>query len=293
MPNSDVTNAAYTNPASGISYTNKDFRSIYGEELDLVKELTDRWDPNISNESDPGVVLLKENAIIADKENYNIDKNILETFPLSVSQYGNARQLYDALGYEMKWYRSATTEISYKYTGSSFQFEGTNQIKLPQFQMVTDSTGEYVYTLINPTPISAKDQTFTCNAIQGIITDFEIDGVKNITLNNLDADLRLYLPDMMVAENGIFISYINPTSPDDESNYNWEQWKRVQNLESYNAGEPVYAFGVLPNSNTCYIQFPRDIAEQIGNGLRIKYLITMGEAGNIPAGTIESFYGDV
>ena len=69
------------NPLSAISYTNKDFRDIYPELLDLVKKLTYKWDPSISNESDPGVILLKLNAIIADKNNYNIDKNVLEVFP--------------------------------------------------------------------------------------------------------------------------------------------------------------------------------------------------------------------
>ena len=58
-----------------ISYTSKDFQSIYPELLDLVKKLTNKWDPSLSNESDPGVILLKLNALIADKNNYNIDKN--------------------------------------------------------------------------------------------------------------------------------------------------------------------------------------------------------------------------
>lgn len=77
---------AYVNPASLISYTNKDFRSIFPEELELTKKLTPKWDPTISDETDPGVVLEKENAILADKLNYNIDKNILEAFPLSATQ---------------------------------------------------------------------------------------------------------------------------------------------------------------------------------------------------------------
>ena len=86
---------------SNISYTNKDFQTIYTELLDLVKKLTSKWDPSMSNESDPGVILLKLNALIADKNNYNIDKNVLECFPLSVTQEGNARKLYDSLGYNM------------------------------------------------------------------------------------------------------------------------------------------------------------------------------------------------
>lgn len=40
------------------SYTNKDFRSIWPELLELVNDLTDSWDPNNSNEADPGVALL-------------------------------------------------------------------------------------------------------------------------------------------------------------------------------------------------------------------------------------------
>ena len=61
------------NPLTNQSYINKDFQTIYPELLDLVKKLTYKWDPTISNESDPGVLLIKLNAIIADKNNYNIE----------------------------------------------------------------------------------------------------------------------------------------------------------------------------------------------------------------------------
>lgn len=70
---------------ANISYVNKDFQKIFPELLDTVKNLTSKWDPSISNESDPGVILLKLNAILTDKLNYNIDKNVLECFPLSVT----------------------------------------------------------------------------------------------------------------------------------------------------------------------------------------------------------------
>ena len=69
---------------SNLSYTNKDFQSIYVELLDLVKKLTYRWDPSTSNESDPGVLLIKLMAICTDKTNYTSDKNVLECFPESV-----------------------------------------------------------------------------------------------------------------------------------------------------------------------------------------------------------------
>ena len=291
MPN-NVSNIAYTNPSSGISYTNKDFNSIYSEELDTVKDLTKKWDPTISNESDPGVVLLKENAIVADKENYNIDKNVLEVLPLSVSQYGNARQLYDSLGYEMKWYRSATVDstdynISYSYKGDKTLSGDTGGIviNVPMFTMVSDSTGEYVYTLINPPAMDGSSKSYSSSAIQGVIDDLVIGGSNVITLSNLDADMRVYLSERMVAENGIFIS--------NDGENNWSVWQRVSNIEgSYQNVRTIYSFGVLPNSNTCYIQFAQDIADVIGNGLNIKYVKSLGESGNIPANTIESFYSD-
>jgi hypothetical protein len=47
------------NKNQDISYTNLDFSSIYTEVVDLAKQLSYRWDPSISDESDPGVVLLK------------------------------------------------------------------------------------------------------------------------------------------------------------------------------------------------------------------------------------------
>lgn len=69
-----MASSQYSNPLSAISYSNKDFRAIFQELLDLTKKLTYKWDPSISNESDPGVILLKLNAVIGDKNNYNIDK---------------------------------------------------------------------------------------------------------------------------------------------------------------------------------------------------------------------------
>ena len=105
--------AEYKNDLSNLSYTNKDFSAIYPELLDIVKKLSYKWDPTISDESDPGVVLLKLNALMTDKLNYNIDKNILELFPSSVTQYQNAREIFDQCGYTMRYYNSASVNVSF------------------------------------------------------------------------------------------------------------------------------------------------------------------------------------
>ena len=49
------------------SYTKKDFYQLYPEALDLIEKYTTRYNPKSANESDPGVMLIKYAAVIADK----------------------------------------------------------------------------------------------------------------------------------------------------------------------------------------------------------------------------------
>ena len=102
---------------SNKSYVNKDFASIYPEVVDLVKKLTNIWNPETSNESDPGVVLLKLLSAIADKNNYNIDKNVLELFMPSATQESSMRKLCEMLGYFMNYYIAPTTKVALSYSG--------------------------------------------------------------------------------------------------------------------------------------------------------------------------------
>ena len=279
---------------SNISYTNKDFRSIYPELIDLVKKLTNKWDPEITNESDPGLILLKLNAIIADKNNYNIDKNILEAFPLSVTQYGNARKIYDILGYKMKWYRSATTTLSMvsnydDLTSLTFKSPGSENIVFPIFTMFSNDSGDNVYTLTKSVTASnlAKGIPQTdLPVIEGTNYAYELNGDTLITLNHLDADLRLYFKEPYIAENGIFIKNSTETS--------WDKaWIKVDNLAAETLNQKIFEFGVTPNSNICYIQFPQDIGNLIGDGLNIQYIISSGVKGNVSAKEINTCTVDI
>ena len=81
---------------SNKSYTNKQFSTIYPELIDLSKKLGDKWDAENTNESDPAIVLTKLMAFIADKNNYNIDKNVLENFMPSCTQESSMRALCEA-----------------------------------------------------------------------------------------------------------------------------------------------------------------------------------------------------
>lgn len=291
---------------SNISYSNSDFRSIYPELLTTAKVLSNKWDPSTSNESDPGVVLLKENALVADKNNYHADKNILEAFPLSCTQTASARQLYDLAGYSMGWYKSAICNVKFALTSklntiaiSNSLAEGSvESIVIKAGTQLVDSTGEYIYTTLKdcePLTIQNKYSEIV-PAIQGSIVKYEINGDSTITLDKLDENLRLYFPETMIAQNGIFIMPASNVDPSAFTNSNPEiDWIAVDNLNAYPAKSKIFKFGISASNNTCYIQFPEDIALNglIGSGLNVYYTISQGVSGEITNEVLSEFNSDV
>lgn len=280
----------YINPQTGISYTEKDFQTIYPQMLDLVKKLTYKYDPSISNESDPGVVLIKLNQLIQDKLNYNIDKNILECFPETVQQEGNARQLFSQLGYNMKWYSSATTDVSISFTGEDSEESDAQsqdqQYIIPIFTMLSNDDDTVVYTLTKQSSLLKDGTAVKVSAIEGTVRDYSVQGDTLVTLQNFDSFNRLYFTEYNIAENGVFIQ--NQGLSDND----WDTWKKVDNLQVQGLNSKVYKFGVN-SDGICYIEFPSDIADLIEDGLYIKYIQSSGTDGNVAQRTITKFFNSL
>lgn len=269
-----------------ISYTNLDFAAIYTETLDLIKQLTYKWDPSISDESDPGVILVKLSALLADKLNYNIDKNVLETFPLSVTQDGNARQLYDQLGYYMDWYQSGSTAVAINWTGDT-----TGEIltyRIPKFTPICDleQTANKRYTIIgvegatgnivSDVLISTDGNPVTALVMEGFPVQYQFEGETVITSQMVDpVSRRLYFTSRYVSQNGVFIK--NTTQE------NYADWKRVNNLYEHTYNELRYIFGYDSQTDTCYLEFPDNYAELIGSGIEITYLLVDPTGGDVIA----------
>ena len=291
----------YTTNLSNLSYTNKDFNTIYPELLELADKISYKWQPSASNESDPGVVLLKLNALMADKLNYNIDKNILELFPVSVTQDPNAREIFEQCGYTMKYYRSASTKVTLTMYKKPDNLDGSVSdgigFKLPRFFMLSDVDNETVYTVPNlseevtlsPVEADGTTRSVDVDALQGTALDFTINGAKLITYSDLDYNNRLYFNELNIAENGIFIQNVKSG----EGQHNYSDWKKVNNLMVQELGTSCYKFGVSRDAKSCYIEFPTDIANLIGEGLYIKYIATNGYQGNIASNTLSQFFGNV
>ena len=279
-----------------ISYTNLDFSAIYTETLDLIKKLTYRWDPSISDESDPGVVLVKLSALLADKMNYNIDKNILETFPLSVTQDGNARQLYDQLGYYMDWYQSGITSVTLNWIG-----QNTGDVvtyKIPKFTPIcdVDQTSSKRYSLIgveganenivSDILLTTDGKATLALAIEGFPVQYQYANEKIITSQMVDPlSHRLYFTTKYISQNGIFIK--------NTGQENYADWKRVNNLYENSFNELRYIFGYDSKSDTCFLEFPDNYAELFGSGIEITYLIIDPTAGNIGTNELTQFISPV
>ena len=268
---------------SNKSYTNLDFASIYPELLDLVKTLTNRWDPTVSNESDPGNVLLKLAAFIGDKTNYHIDKNTLEMFLPSATQNTSVRNIAQLNGYNPKYYLSATTDISFTFQGTVDQLplSGDHYINFPKYTTTVKSEdGTIVYTLLDDCKLVQRNVTTVVPAIEGTMSILEIGNSNVITVDNLDYLRRVYFPYVNVAENGVFIGYATGNNPD--------EWTQVDLLTTQPARSLVYRFGFDSAKQLPYVQFPEDIASIIEDGLIIRYTLSSGLNGNITADTLKS-----
>lgn len=160
--NIDSNTWKYANRKKTTNYTARDYESAKEELIKLRDDLTDKW--TSTDESDPGIVLIKEAAQTIDILSYNQDKQILECFPNSVTQLKNARQLYNLIGYKMKWYRSATCKCNivntYEMPGTIYRFA--------QFQ--TDSGINYTnfdYEIELPSNTTNDGVEVTVELIQG------------------------------------------------------------------------------------------------------------------------------
>lgn len=268
-----------------LSPTKKDYYQIWNELLELASKISTRWSPDSTNESDPGIVLLKSLVAIADKLNYNIDKNTLEAFMPSATQQESMRKLTEMMGYTMKYYRAANCKVSISYKDDNdVSLSTLGTIYFPKFINIKNEEEDVNYVTIEDFTLQESEPIRQVNALEGELVECETDTDNIISMTHLDDNNRYLLPETNVAENGIFICNIvdHVEGMSRESDY----WKPVDNLNTQLPGSLVFKFGFDSNENLPYIQFPDDISQLIKDGLRIKYVRTNGLMGNVSARTL-------
>lgn len=265
---------------SKLSYADSDFAELYPDLLDLAKQLTNKWDPSLSNESDPGVVLLKHAAFIGDHNNYNTDKNTLEAFLPTATQDISVRNIVEMNGYTPRYYISASGNISFNYTGDALDGISTDlAITIPAFTIVvSNEDGSVAYTQVEDLVIKGKNVTAQALFMEGTLQTLQVNNNSKITLENIDNNYRVYFPDPYVAQNGVFVQNAGSKA--------YEYWERNNYLLTQPKGTKDYKVDFDSSVGLPYIEFPTDIANLIEDGLIVKYLSTQGISGNIAARTL-------
>lgn len=281
-----------------LSPTKKDFVQIWNELLEVAGKLSERWDPTSTNESDPGIVILKALTGIADKLNYNIDKNTLEAFMPTAAQEDSMRKLCDMLGYNIKYYQSAETYVAIKYYNSEPSQEeldalsatnATAGLVIPKFTVITNGDQDINYfTLENCIISTERPNSDKVPCMEGQIVKCESINDNNvITVNQISENNRFYLPETQIAENGIFIYNVFDTKVLGGSALaDGTRWDKVDNLNVQARNTRVYKFGFDSYEGRPYIEFPEDYSELFNDGIFIYYARTSGASGNISAKTL-------
>ncbi len=274
---------AIDNIISNETYIFKDFQSAYEELVDTIGKLNNKWlIDGEGNESDPGVVLIKSIAASIDKLSFNSDKNALENMPDKVQVEENARSLFSPV-YNMKWYRSAVGTVTMRNNGD-------DDIVIPSYLMLCSDDGSAVYTIFGTQfTIGAHSTQSNIKVIEGRIKTLTANGSDCITIDSF-VDNKIYLDDFNVAQNGIIVepydSTIDKNTWTMSDNIYVEMWAENEDIN----GGRYYEFRVDTATNRPYLHFVDDLPDKIGNGLKIRYIISNGVEGNISAGKLTKVF---
>lgn len=118
------------------------------------------------------------------------------------------------MGYNVKYYQSATTTavISYRGDTGSDGSASTDDgnIEIPKYTVIqnAEKTASFVTTVGTYVSKNSADATVSTavDIIEGVAVQCDgINGTKLITAELFDDNMRFYLPETQIAENGLFI----------------------------------------------------------------------------------------
>ena len=141
-----------TSTSKGIvKYSSRDYDSIMEDFWEVAPILTETWKPE--SDSDPGVVLAKFIASAADVLGVSIDLLANEVFAPSVSQRKNAEKIFALIGYDLGWYTSARTEVTFTNNTEDrikidFGFNGANFSTVNAYTDITNEDRVITYNIL-------------------------------------------------------------------------------------------------------------------------------------------------
>lgn len=271
-------------------FKNQDFIDSYEELLELAKKLTNKWDPSISSEADPGVVFLKLLAMLNDRQNYKKDIAEAQAYPETVFDRQSAFDLLQMLGYVLKEQKSATG-----YVEARKEIEAGTILTLPIFTPICNSDKTlYYFTTTNTEFDNYEGQATTQMAVnvpvmEGSPFAIEKEGIDEFTIKDIDESGRFFLQKSGLAVNGVFIG-IKEIDNENRISYNYTKWQNIESSVLYPKGSYFFVLSNTDGEN--YIKFPSNFVELLRDSVfKVQATYSAGGDGNCLKGTLTLLQG--
>lgn len=185
-----------------VNLTSRDYESILADFKDIVPKLTELWKPEA--EADPGMVIAKYIASVADVLGINLDWQANEVYAPSVSQRKNAEKIFSLIGYELGWYTCARTEITFLNASSDpitldFGFNGANFATVNAYTDITNQSRVITYNIL---PLTNKYGATDTRSRREILTtdinvfadtdEVHLEPGESVTRVGIEGELRSY-----------------------------------------------------------------------------------------------------
>lgn len=224
-----------------VSYTSRDYNSLLEEFKSIVPTLTDLWNPE--SDADPGLVIGKYIAAVADMLGINLDWAVNEMYASSVSQRKNAEKLFALIGYNLGYFTAARTEVT--FTNNlldnlviDFGFNGSNFSTLNAYTDITNQSRVITYNILPRTNGYADNETSNTYKVTtdglDIFVDSDIVTLKpgeSVTRVAIEGELRSYPISVDDVKNNNYI--INLPSQHVDTTAVWVMAKSSQNAEDF------------------------------------------------------------
>lgn len=297
-----------------VSYTSRDYDSLVKEFWQIVPMLTDLWKPEA--DADPGVVLGKFLASVADMLGVNLDWCVNELFAPSVTQRKNAEKLFALIGYDLGFYTAARTEVTFTNNSASpisinFGFNGANFSTLNAYSDITNQSRVITYNILPMTNSMGAKETRSKRSIltENLNVFVENDIVKlnpgqSCTRVAIEGELRSYslsvadikksnyifkLPSQHVDTTAIWVRG-NPTSNFDPS-YKDVQWIQCISPADFIVPEPRFAvtYDSYSNAQIQISNYLNQIENYANNWITVYWIDCSGVIGCVGENVLTNF----
>lgn len=296
-----------------VNYTSRDYESLLEDFKAAVPSLTELWKPEA--EADPGMVLAKYIASVAEVLGVNTDWLANEVFAPSVSQRKNAEKIFSLIGYELGWYRSARTEVTFTNASADsitldFGFNGSNFATLNAYTDITSQSRVITYNILPLTnkygatdTRSRREITTTDINVFADTDEVHLDPGESVTRVAIEGELRSYtvsvqqvkdnnyivkLPSQHIDTTAIWIKARTSLNSD---SFLETQWVQCANPAEFITPEPRFAvtYDSYSNAQVQVSNYLNQLEDYSSNYLTIYWIDSSGVIGCVGENVLSNY----